>query len=127
MRGSRAGSGERREAGSRLGNNCGKGNAGDTVTSGLEGAWSATPTKWSSQYLDNLFAFEWVQTKSPAGATQWVPAENKGANLVPDAHDASQRHAPIMFTTDLALKMDPSYRQIATRFRENPEEFRLAF
>jgi len=106
---------------------CGKGNAGDTVTSGLEGAWSATPTKWSSQYLDNLFAFDWVQTKSPAGATEWVPADNKGANLVPDAHDPSQRHAPIMFTTDLALKMDPSYRQIAMRFHEHPEDFQLAF
>ena len=108
-------------------NNCGMGNGDDTVTSGLEGAWSATPTKWSSQYLDNLFAFDWVQTKSPAGATEWVPADNKGANLVPDAHDPSQRHAPMMFTTDLALKMDPSYRQIAMRFREHPEEFELAF
>ncbi|GAB4410028.1 MAG: catalase/peroxidase HPI [Bryobacter sp.] len=108
-------------------NNCGKGKAGDTVTSGLEGAWTSTPTKWSSQYLENLFAFEWVKTKSPAGATQWVPADNKAANLVPDAHDPSKRHAPIMFTTDIALKMDPSYRQIAMRFRENPEEFRLAF
>jgi len=108
-------------------NNCGMGNGDDTVTSGLEGAWSATPTKWSSQYLDNLFAFDWVQTKSPAGATEWVPADNKGANLVPDAHDPSQRHAPMMFTTDLALKMDPSYRQIAMRFREHPEEFQLTF
>ncbi len=108
-------------------NKCGKGYAGDTVTSGLEGAWSPTPTKWSSQYLENLFAFEWVKTKSPAGATQWVPAGNKAASQVPDAHDPSKRHAPIMFTTDLALKMDPSYRQIAMRFRENPEEFRLAF
>jgi catalase-peroxidase len=108
-------------------NKCGKGNAGDTVTSGLEGAWTATPTKWSSQYLDNLLNFDWVQTKSPAGATQWIPAGDKGANLVPDAHDSSKRHAPIMFTTDLALKMDPSYRQIATRFQQNPEEFRLAF
>jgi catalase-peroxidase len=108
-------------------NNCGMGNGDDTVTSGLEGAWSATPTKWSSQYLDNLFAFDWVQTKSPAGATEWVPADNKGANLVPDAHDPSQRHAPMMFTTDLALKMDPTYRQIAMRFREHPEEFQLAF
>ncbi|MBS1877270.1 MAG: catalase/peroxidase HPI [Acidobacteria bacterium] len=108
-------------------NNCGKGNGGDTVTSGLEGAWSADPTKWSSQYLDNLFAYEWVQTKSPAGATQWVPAGGKGATLVPDAHDPSKRHAPMMFTTDIALKMDPSYRVIAMRFRDNPEEFRLAF
>ncbi len=108
-------------------NNCGKGNGKDTVTSGLEGAWTVTPTKWSSNYLDNLFAYEWVKTKSPAGATQWVPADNKGANLVPDAHDPAQRHAPIMFTTDLALKEDPSYRRIAMRFREHPEEFRLAF
>ena len=108
-------------------NNCGKGNAGDTITSGLEGAWTATPSAWSTQYLDNLFAYEWVQTKSPAGATQWVPANGQASNLVPDAHDPSKRHAPIMFTTDLALKTDPSYRQIATRFRQNPEEFRLAF
>ena len=108
-------------------NNCGTGKGDDTVTSGLEGAWSATPTKWSSQYLDNLFAFDWVQTKSSAGATEWAPADNKGANLVPDAHDPAQRHAPMMFTTDLAPKMDPSYRQIAMRFREHPEEFQLAF
>ena len=108
-------------------NKCGKGNAGDTVTSGLEGAWSATPVKWSSQYLDNLFAFDWVQTKSPAGATQWVPAKNQASNIVPDAHDSSKRHAPIMFTTDLALKFDPAYRKIAMRFREKPEEFQLAF
>ncbi|MCL4842154.1 MAG: catalase/peroxidase HPI [Bryobacteraceae bacterium] len=108
-------------------NKCGKGNAEDTVTSGLEGAWTATPTKWSSQYLDNLFAFEWVQTKSPAGAVQWIPANNQASNLVPDAHDPSKRHAPIMFTTDLALKEDPAYRKISMRFRENPEEFRVAF
>jgi catalase-peroxidase len=108
-------------------NKCGSGNAGDTITSGLEGAWSATPAKWSSQYLDNLFTFDWVKTKSPAGATQWIPANGQASNLVPDAHDPSKRHAPIMFTTDIALKMDPSYRKIATRFRENPEEFRLAF
>ncbi len=108
-------------------NNCGKGNGVDTVTSGLEGAWTSTPAKFSSQYLENLFAFEWVKTKSPAGATQWIPANNQGANSVPDAHDPSKRHAPIMFTTDLALKVDPSYRQIAMRFREHPEEFQLAF
>jgi len=106
---------------------CGRGNAGDTVTSGLEGAWSSRPTAWSTEYLDNLFAFEWVQTKSPAGATQWIPADGKGATLVPDAHDPSKRHAPIMFTTDLSLKMDPAYRKIAKRFQENPEEYRLAF
>ena len=109
------------------GNKCGKGNAGDTVTSGLEGAWSSKPTTWSSEYLTNLFAFDWVQTKSPAGATQWVPANGQASNRVPDAHDPSKRHAPIMFTTDLALKFDPSYQKIARRFAENPEEFRLAF
>jgi catalase-peroxidase len=108
-------------------NKCGKGNAGDTVTSGLEGAWTSTPAKFSSQYLENLFAYEWVKTKSPAGATQWVPANNAAATLVPDAHDPAKRHAPIMFTTDLALKTDPSYREIAMRFRQNPEQFQLAF
>ena len=108
-------------------NNCGKGNAGDTVTSGLEGAWTSRPTTWTSEYLINLFAFDWVQSKSPAGATQWIPANGKAANTVPDAHDPSKRHAPIMFTTDLALKFDPSYQKIAKRFAENPEEFRLAF
>ncbi len=108
-------------------NKCGSGNAGDTVTSGLEGAWTATPAKWSSQYLDNLFAYEWVQTKSPAGATQWMPADNQAANTVPDAHDPSKKHAPMMFTTDLALKEDPEYRKVAKRFQEHPEEFQLAF
>jgi catalase-peroxidase len=108
-------------------NKCGKGNAGDTVTSGLEGAWSARPTAWSSEYLKNLFAYDWVKTKSPAGATQWIPANGQAANTVPDAHDPSKRHAPIMFTTDLALKFDPSYQKIAKRFVDNPEEYRLAF
>ena len=108
-------------------NACGSGNAGDTVTSGLEGAWTSRPTQWTSEYLENLFAFEWVMTKSPAGATQWMPADGKASNLVPDAHDPSKRHAPMMFTTDIALKMDPSYRKIAMRFRENPAEFQLAF
>jgi catalase-peroxidase len=108
-------------------NKCGSGNAGDTVTSGLEGAWTSTPTKFSMEYLHNLFAYDWVQTKSPAGATEWVPANNQAANLVPDAHDPSKRHAPMMFTTDLALKFDPSYRQIALRFQQNPAEFELAF
>jgi catalase-peroxidase len=108
-------------------NKCGTGNAGDTISSGLEGAWTATPTAWSMQYLSNLFAFEWVQTKSPAGGTQWIPADGAGANLVPDAHDPSKRHAPIMFTTDLSLKFDPNYREISKRFLENPEEFELAF
>ncbi|MBS1789271.1 MAG: catalase/peroxidase HPI [Acidobacteria bacterium] len=108
-------------------NKCGKGNAVDTVTSGLEGAWTSTPTAWSSQYLANLFAYDYVQTKSPAGATQWIPANGKAANTVPDAHDPSKRHSPIMFTTDLALKFDPSYQKIAKRFLENPAEFNLAF
>jgi catalase-peroxidase len=108
-------------------NKCGSGNAGDTVTSGLEGAWTSTPTKFSIEYLNNLFAYDWVKTKSPAGATQWIPANNQAANLVPDAHDPSKRHAPMMFTTDLAMKEDPSYRKIAMRFRENPDEFTLAF
>jgi len=106
---------------------CGSGNAGDTITSGLEGAWTSNPTLWTTQYLDNLFAFEWVQTRSPAGAVQWIPADGQAANLVPDAHDSTRRHAPIMFTTDLALKVDPAYREIALRFQQNPAEFELAF
>ena len=108
-------------------NKCGAGKGADTVTSGLEGAWSVNPIAWTTQYLDNLFNFEWVQTKTPAGATVWIPADGKGANLVPDAHDPSKRHAPIMYTTDLSLKFEPSYREIAKRFQENPAEFELAF
>jgi catalase-peroxidase len=108
-------------------NKCGKGNAEDTVTSGLEGAWTVNPVAWTTQYLDNLFAFEWVQTKSPAGAIQWIPANGQAANLVPDAHDKTKRHAPFMLTTDLSLKFDPSYRQIAERFRKDPQQFELAF
>jgi len=108
-------------------NKCGTGKGVDTITSGLEGAWSVNPTAWTTQYLDNLFAYEWVQTRSPAGAIQWIPANNQAANLVPDAHDKSRRHAPVMFTTDLSLKFDPAYRKISKRFQENPEEFELAF
>ena len=108
-------------------NKCGKGNAEDTVTSGLEGAWTTTPAQWSMNYLQNLFAFEWVQTKSPAGATQWIPKNPAAANMVPDAHDPSKRHAPVMLTTDLSLREDPAYREISKRFLENPEEFELAF
>jgi catalase-peroxidase len=108
-------------------NKCGKGNAEDTITSGLEGAWSASPIAWTTQYLDNLFGFDWVQTKSPAGAIQWTPSDANAAGLVPDSNDPSKRHAPIMFTTDLALKFDPSYRQIAERFHKDPEEFQRAF
>ncbi|MDA0956137.1 MAG: catalase/peroxidase HPI [Proteobacteria bacterium] len=108
-------------------NSCGKGNAEDTITSGLEGAWTATPTRWSMMYLANLFAYEWEQTKSPAGATQWVPKGKAAAGTVPDAHLAGVSHAPIMFTTDLALKADPAYEKISRRFLENPEQFELAF
>lgn len=108
-------------------NKCGKGNAEDTTTSGLEGAWSVSPTQWTMQYLDNLFGYEWVQAKSPAGATQWIPANGAAANLVPDAHIPSKRHAPIMFTTDIALREDPSYLKIAKRFHKDPKAFELAF
>ena len=105
----------------------GKGKGGDAITSGLEGAWTSTPIKWSNGYFDNLFGHEWVQTKSPAGATQWVPKDGAAKDAVPDAHDKAKRHAPIMFTTDLALKTDPAYAKIAKRFHENPKEFADAF
>jgi catalase-peroxidase len=108
-------------------NTCGAGKGADTITSGLEGAWSVNPAAWTNQYFTNLFTFEWVMTKSPAGATQWIPKDVQAANMVPDAHDHNVRHAPIMFTTDLSLKFDPSYHQIAKRFLENPKEFELAF
>ncbi|TVS08944.1 MAG: catalase/peroxidase HPI [Gammaproteobacteria bacterium] len=108
-------------------NTCGSGKGADTFTSGLEGAWSVDPVAWTHQYFDNLFGFEWVQTTSPAGGIQWIPADEEAANLVPDAHDPEKRHAPIMFTTDLSLKEDPSYREISQRFHENPEEFERAF
>jgi catalase-peroxidase len=108
-------------------NKCGSGKGADTITSGLEGAWTVTPVAWSMNYLQNLFSFEWVQTKSPAGAIQWVPEDAENLKFVPDAHDPTKRHAPIMFTTDLALKEDPSYREISKRFLENPKEFDLAF
>ncbi len=108
-------------------NSCGSGKGAETITSGLEGAWTVTPTQWSMNYLQNLFAFEWVQSRSPAGAIQWIPSEESASNLVPDAFDPSKRHAPIMFTTDLSLKFDPSYRDISQRFLDNPAEFELAF
>lgn len=108
-------------------NKYGSGKGADTITSGLEGSWTVNPSQWTHNYFQNLFNFEWVQSKSPAGATQWVPKDNAGAGLVPDAHDPSKRHSPIMFTTDLSLKFDPSYREISMRFLENPEEFELAF
>ncbi|MEZ0260745.1 MAG: catalase/peroxidase HPI [Alphaproteobacteria bacterium] len=106
---------------------CGTGNAGDTITSGLEGAWTTDPAKFTTQYLENLYAFEWKKTKSPAGATQWIPTDENAASLVPDAHDPNKRHAPVMFTTDLALREDPEYAKISKRFKDNPEEFKLAF
>ena len=108
-------------------NKHGKGNAGDTITSGLEGAWTSSPSKWSHGYFDNLFDHDWVLTKSPAGAQQWVPKGGAAKGMVPDAHDKSKRHAPIMFTTDLALKMDPEYAKISKRFHDKPEEFDQAF
>lgn len=108
-------------------NRCGKGHSEDTVSSGLEGAWSSNPTKWTMEYLTWLYTFDWVQTKSPAGHIQWIPADGKAANLVPDAHIPDKRHAPIMFTSDIALKEDPIYREITTRFLNNPAEFELAF
>ncbi len=108
-------------------NRCGAGNGAATITSGLEGAWSQHPTQWSNDYLTELFAFDWVKTKSPAGATQWMPKDGKAAAAVPDAHDPNVRHAPMMFTTDLALRFDPSYEKIARRYLEHPEEFQLAF
>lgn len=108
-------------------NKCGSGKGVDTVTSGLEGAWNATPTKWTMGYLKTLFAYNWVKTKSPAGAIQWIPEKNQAANTVPDAHDPNKKHAPVMLTTDLSLKEDPKYREISKRFLENPKEFEKAF
>lgn len=108
-------------------NTYGTGNAGDTITSGLEGAWTTTPTKWSNNFFENLFGFEWELTKSPAGAQQWRPKNDAGAGTVPDAHDASKKHAPFMLTTDLALRMDPAYEKISRRFLENPDQFADAF
>ncbi|TNF34956.1 MAG: catalase-peroxidase, partial [Gammaproteobacteria bacterium] len=108
-------------------NKCGSGKGKDTITSGLEGAWTASPAMWTTQFLDNLFNYEWVQTRSPAGAIQWVPKNADQLKFVPDAHVPGKTHAPIMLTTDLALKFDPSYSKIAKRFQQNPEEFELAF
>lgn len=108
-------------------NKCGTGKGADAVTSGLEGAWSVNPVVFTTSYLTNLYGFDWVQTKSPGGATQWVPANDGGVGLVPDAFDPKKRHQPIMFTTDLALKFDPAYAKIGKRWLEKPEEFKLAF
>jgi catalase-peroxidase len=108
-------------------NKCGTGKGADTISSGLEGTWSAAPVAFTTQYLDNLFAFDWVQTKSPAGAIQWQPKGASAAKIVPDAHDSTKKHPLMMFTTDLALKFDPAYSKIAKRFHDNPEEFKLSF
>ena len=108
-------------------NTFGSGNAGDTITSGLEGAWTTTPTKWSNNFFWNLFGYEWELTKSPAGAHQWIPKHGMGANSVPDAHDPAKRHTPVMLTTDLALRFDPAYEKISRRFHEHPDEFADAF
>ncbi|KPB82527.1 Catalase-peroxidase [Pseudomonas syringae pv. maculicola] len=108
-------------------NKFGSGKGGDTITSGLEVTWTSTPTKWSNEYLENLFGFEWELTKSPAGAHQWTPKNGAGAGKIPDAHDPSKRHAPSMLTSDLALRFDPAYEQISRRFLNNPEQLADAF
>jgi len=108
-------------------NSFGTGNAGDTISSGLEGAWTPTPIKWDNSFFQVLFGFDWVQTKSPTGATQWIPAENQAANAVPDAHDATKKHPPVMLTSDLALRFDPAYEAISRRFFEHPDQFADAF
>jgi catalase-peroxidase len=105
----------------------GKGNAEDTITSGLEGAWTSTPTQWSNNYFENLFGYEWELTKSPAGAHQWKPKNNAASDSVPDAHVSGKKHAPMMLTTDLALKLDPAYFAISKRFYEHPDQFADAF
>jgi catalase-peroxidase len=108
-------------------NTLGSGHGSNTITSGLEGAWTNTPAKWSHNYFENLFGFEWELTKSPAGAHQWKPKNNAGAGTVPDAHDAAKSHAPMMLTTDLSLRFDPAYEKISRRFLENPDAFNDAF
>ena len=108
-------------------NKHGTGNGAYTITSGLEGAWTSAPARWSHMYLSNLFAYEWELTKSPAGAQQWTPKDGAGQGTVPDAHDKTKSHAPMMFTTDIALRMDPAYEKISRRFLENPKEFETAF
>ena len=108
-------------------NKCGKGHSEDTVTSGLEGAWTQAPTRWTSLYLSNLLNFEWKQTRSPAGAIQWIPTDESLHKVVPDAHIEGKFNPPVMTTADLALKFDPEYRKIAERFLADPEEYRLAF
>lgn len=108
-------------------NSFGKGKGGETITSGLEGAWTSTPTKWSNGYFDNLLGYEWKVVKGPGGAWQWTPTDDKAKGTVPDAHDPKKSHAPMMFTTDISLKMDPAYAKISKRFHENPKEFDATF
>jgi catalase-peroxidase len=108
-------------------NSYGTGNAGYTITSGLEGAWTATPVQWSTSYFDNLFGYDWELTKGPGGAHQWKPKDNAGADTIPDAHDPAKRHAPFMLTSDIALKVDPAYEKISRHFHENPDAFADAF
>jgi catalase-peroxidase len=108
-------------------NTFGSGKGADAITSGLEGAWTTNPVKWDNNYFDNLFGYEWVLTKSPTGAHQWTPKDASAAGTVPDAHDPSKKHAPMMFTTDLALRLDPIYGKISEHFHENPQEFADAF
>ncbi|MDR5589910.1 catalase/peroxidase HPI [Christiangramia sp. SM2212] len=108
-------------------NSFGSGKGADTITSGIEGAWTDTPTKWSNKYLENLFKYDWECIKGPGGAYQWQPKNNEGAGTVPDAHDPDKKHAPFMLTTDLSLKFDPEYEKIARHFHENPDEFADAY
>eukprot|EP01036_Dinobryon_divergens_P041933 gene41933-55638_t len=108
-------------------NSFGSGKGGDTITSGLEVTWTTTPTKWSNNFFENLFGYEWELTKSPAGAHQWVAKGGAGAGTIPDAHDASKRHAPTMLTTDLSLRIDPAYEKISRRFLANPDQLADAF
>jgi catalase-peroxidase len=108
-------------------NSFGSGKGVHTITSGLEGAWTKNPIKWDNNYFENLFGFEWILTKSPAGAHQWTPKDASASGMVPDAHDPTKKHAPVMFTTDLSLRMDPSYAKISKSFLENPQKFADAF
>ena len=108
-------------------NSFGTGAGPDTITSGLEGIWTHSPTKWTNNYFENLFGFEWELSKSPAGAQQWVPVNGEAADLVPDAHDSEKRHQPTMLTTDLSMRFDPAYGEISKRFLENPDQFADAF
>ena len=111
----------------RLGERIRKRHGGHTITSGLEGAWTPTPTKWDNSFFDTLFGYEWELTESPAGANQWKPKNGAGADTVPDAHDPSKRHAPMMATTDISLRVDPAYEKISRRFHQNPQELADAF